>query len=182
MQPILLRLSQLDQYLKSHVARVVKARDLAEKLEISTRTVRRYVSILRGYDRNIEASPEGLMLKTLPETDLRDYLVASPSKSPNTEFLLKALNAGAWVLIRPLNSRRILEARPLVLTGQFHDYVGSTLIADVAIEDRQVLKVFRLGKIECLGPSMRSMKPTKPTSNIRIAKVMMGKYSIAFAA
>jgi hypothetical protein len=182
MQPILLRLSQLDQYLKSHVARVVKARDLAEKLEISTRTVRRYVSILRGYDRNIEASPEGLMLKTLPETDLRDYFVASPSKSPNTEFLLKALNAGAWVLIRPFNSRRILEARPLVLTGQFQDYVGSTLIADVAIEDRQVLKVFRLGKIECLGPSMRSMKPTKPTSNIRIAKVMMGKYSIAFAA
>ena len=73
MQPILYRLSQLDNYLNSHVARVVKARDLAENLEISTRTVRRYVSILRGYDRNIEASPEGLMLKTLPETDLRDF-------------------------------------------------------------------------------------------------------------
>ena len=181
MQPILLRLSQLDQYLKSHVARVVKARELAEKLEISTRTVRRYVSILRGYDRNIEASPEGLMLKTLPETDLRDFFVASPSKSPNTEFLLKALNVGAWVLIRPFNSRRILEARPLVLTGQFQDYVGSTLIADVAIEDRQVLRAFRLDKVECLGPSKRSMKPTKPTSNDRIAKVMMGKESIAFA-
>ncbi len=181
MQPILYRLSQLDNYLKSHVARVVKARDLAETLEVSTRTVRRYVSILRGYDRDIEASPEGLKLKTTPETDLRDYFVASPTKSPNAEFLLKALNEGAWVLIRPFNSRHILEARPLVLTGQFQGYFGSTLIADVAIEDRQVLKAFRLDKVECLGPSKRSMKPTKPTSNDRIAKVMIGKDWIAFA-
>ena len=182
MQPILYRLSQLDQYLKSHVARVVKARDLAETLEVSTRTVRRYVSILRGYDRDIEASPEGLKLKTTPETDLRDYFVASPSKSPNTEFLLKALNEGAWVLIRPFNSSRILEARPLVLTGKCQEYVGSTLIADVAIEDRQVLTAFRLDKIECLGPVKRSISPTTPTSYARIAKVMMGKDSIAFAA
>jgi hypothetical protein len=182
MQTILLRLSQLDQHLKSHVARVVKTRELAETLEVSSRTVRRYVSILRGYDRDIEANPEGLMLKTLPETDLRDYFLASPSKSPNTEFLLNALNTGAWVLIRPRSSRRILEARPLVLTGKWQEYVGSTLIADVAVEDRQILKAFRLDKIECLGPVNRAMAPTKPASYDRIAKVIMGKDSIAFAA
>ena len=182
MQPILLRLSQLDEHLKSHVARFVRTRELANALEVSTRTIRRYVSILRGYDREIEASPEGLKLKMIPETDLRDHFVASPSKSTNTEFLLKALNAGAWVLIRPRSGRRILEARPLVLTGKCQEYLGSTLIADVAVEDRQVLTAFRLDKIECLGPVKRSMAPTKPATYVRVANVMMGREYIAFAA
>ena len=182
MQLLLLRLSQLDEHLKTHVARVVTTRELANRLEVSTRTIRRYVSILRGYDRDIEASPEGLKLRAIPETDLRDYFVASPSKSPNTEFLLKALSAGAWVLIRPRSSTRILEARPLVLTGRCQEYVGSTLIADVAIDNRQVLKAFRLDKIECLGPVKRSMPLTKPATYAQVADVITGRGFIAFGA
>ena len=182
MQPILLRLSLLDEHLKAHVARVVRARELADTLEVSTRTVRRYVSILRGYDRDIEASPEGLKLVKSPTTDLRDYFLAPPSQSPNTEFLLKALNAGGWVLLRARSSYRILEVRPLVLTGKFQQYGGSTLIADVAIEDRQVLRAFRLDKIECLGPVKRVMAPIDPTPYARVANVMIGKEMIAFAA
>jgi hypothetical protein len=182
MQAILLRLSKLDQHLRSHVSKVVKTRDLASILEVHPRTVRRYVSILRGWDREIEASPEGLKLIATPKTDFRDYLVESTCQASNTEFLLKALAQGDWVLIRSRINRQVLEARPLVVTGRCQEYRGSTLIADVAIQDRECLRAFRMDRIECLGPGKRKTIGGPVASYERVAKVILGKEIISFAA